>query len=120
MRKIQQLLVILFVALLFNACKKDVPLQNEVVRKLYNKSSNLEISECNLNGKKIYCSTMLVNDGGTLVYDELGKMIGRCNYAWGPVDSICYKLIDCEVVYRAEHNMFDLPFIDKYGLSKQQ
>ncbi|MBP9689264.1 MAG: hypothetical protein KBE91_06610 [Bacteroidia bacterium] len=119
MSKLPFLFVFLFVGVLFNACKKDVPLQNEVVRKLYHKSSNLAISECNINGKKIYCSTMLVYDGGTTVYDENGTQIGHCNYAWGPVDSICSKLTDCEVVYRAANNMFKLPFIDKYGLSKQ-
>jgi len=106
------------IMLVFSGCKKDEPLQHEVVSMLYKQNPNGEILACTLNNQKVYCLSQLVYDGGTAVYNETGDQIGTCNYAWGPVDAICSKLINCEVVYRAKSNAFNLPFIDKYGLSR--
>jgi hypothetical protein len=114
------LILFLVTSLLYlGGCRKDEPLQHEVLRKLYEQNSSGEISECWLNNQKVYCLSQLVFDGGTIVYNESGNKIGTCNYAWGPIDSICKNLDSCEVIYRPKNNMFNWPFIDKYGLSKQ-
>lgn len=115
----KHLILFLGISLVYlSGCRKDDPLQHEVVRKLHAQNPRGEISECWVNNQKVYCLGQLVYDGGTTVYDELGNKIGTCNYAWGPVDSICRNLDSCEVIYRPKNNMFNWPFIDKYGLSR--
>jgi hypothetical protein len=113
----KRLLIIIAIALLaIPSCKKkDGPLG--VLAGLYDEYQHGEIDECRLNGQLVYCAGQNAYDAGSVIYDSTGRMIGRCNYAWGSVDSICGKLKSCETVYRCRDHITGNPFVDKYGLS---
>jgi hypothetical protein len=57
-------------------------------------------------------------DAGSGIYDTAGRLISTCNWAWGPVDTLCSQLKECETIYRCNNHISGQPFVDKYGLSK--
>lgn len=91
----------------------------QTLQTLYSKYHNGEIEECKYNGKIVYCGGLNAYDAGTEVYDKEGNLIGHCGFLWGKTeDAICKELKECEVIYRVKNNIWGLPFVDKYGLSK--
>ena len=95
-----------------------LPENRDVVKKLYIRYKNGMISKCTYNGQTVYCATLNAYDASSAIYDGKGNEIGRCNYAYNDVDSICRKLTDCEVIYRVKSNIWGDPAVDKYGLNK--
>ncbi len=79
-----------------------------------------EIDECKYKGELVYVAGSNYYDAGSAVYDKHGNSIGTCNYAWGPVDSLCKQLTNCEVIYRVKDHITGLPSVDKYKLTKKR
>ena len=96
------------------SCRSDKAEQYFTLKKLYSTYQNGQISECTLNGQKVYTCIYNAYDDGSVIYNLDGEEIGYCNYAWGAVDSICNELISCEVVYRVKDNIWGQPAVDKY------
>ncbi|MDA9555316.1 hypothetical protein N9R54_03690 [Pelobium sp.] len=115
-----KLLTILIATLLigFSSCKKDKFKNQQTVKKLYEIYKNGEISECKYNGEIVYSAGLNAFDAGSAIYNKDGQLIVVCNYGWGNVDPICKQLTDCEVIYRVGDNIWKLPAVDKYGISK--
>jgi len=112
------LLLFLTITMAIFSCKKDVMERSQTVEYLYSMYKNGEISECKYNGDTVYISGIHAVDAGATIYSKFGQKIGDCNWAWGPVDSICYKLTDCEVIYREKsENDYWGPAVDKYNLA---
>lgn len=102
-----------------NGCKKDVEIKHATLIKLVKKYDNSTISECRYQGQIVYRVSINVDDGGSFIYDESdSKLMGTCNFAWGNPDQICYELSDCEVVYRNADNLWGMPAVDKFGITK--
>lgn len=91
----------------------------KALKELYKRYKDGEIRECIYKGQTVYCAGINAYDAGSYVYDREGNEIGRCNYAWKNVDSICEQLTDCEVIYRVKGNIWGLPAVDKYQLGKR-
>lgn len=90
-----------------------------VLKRLYSKFRNGQISECKLQGKQVYTATYSALDAPVLIFDTTGVQIGTCNYAWGRYDAICRELENCDVIYRIKDNIWQMPAIDKYGLARK-
>ncbi len=93
--------------------------KGKVIKKLYSRYKNGKISECTYNGQTVYSAALNAYDAGSAIYDGKGNEIGRCNYAYNDVDSICGKLTGCEVIYRVKGNIWGDPAVDAYGLGGQ-
>jgi len=113
MKKILPLLLLLLCIHAIQ-CKKDHNTP-AVVKNLHAQCPDCEIEICSYNKEMIYGLTILAMDAGTTLYNGKGEKIGECNYAWGPVDSLCKQLEGCRVIYRPK-NFMELPMVDKYGL----
>lgn len=100
------------------ACHKDNFENSQTLRQLYKTYKNGEISRCQFNGAVVFSGALNAYDAGSVIYDEAGRQLGRCNYAWGQVDTICNQLTDCETLYRVKDNIWGAPAVDKYGLGK--
>jgi hypothetical protein len=104
------------IILIVGSCKKD-DFENEVtLHKLYKSYKNGKISECYFDGELVYSAGLNAYDAGETIYNEEGKQIGTCNYAWGQTDEICGELEDCEIIYCVKDNIWGQPKVDKYGL----
>lgn len=101
-----------------SACKKEDFENERTIKQLYKTYKNGEISACIYQGQLVYSAGLNAYDAGSAVYNEDGKRIGVCNYAWGNADPICGELTDCEVIYRVKGNIWGQPAVDKYGLGK--
>ncbi len=115
------LLVLTLTALLtlgLAGCNKDDTDNRNTLKTLYKTYKNGSIDQCKYNGQTVFCAEQNVYDASSTVYDNNGKQIGTCNYAWGQLDEICGKLEDCETVYRVKDNIWGQPAVDKYGLGK--
>jgi hypothetical protein len=99
-----------------SSCKKDDFENKQTLNQLYKTFKNGEIDECKYNGQMVYVAGYNAYDAGSAIFDKDGKKIGTCNYGWGPVDSICNQLDDCETIYRVKGNIWGQPAVDKYGL----
>ena len=102
--------------LMLPSCKEENGL--ETLNFLFNIYENGEIDECLYNDEITYVAGINAYDAGSSIYDSEGNLIGSCNYAWGGVDSLCYLLNNCEVIYRSENHITGEPPVDKYGLGK--
>ena len=89
---------------------------NPVPLKLFSEYKDGYIKECKYEGKLIFEAGLNAYDAGAGIYDQKGTEIGRCDYAWGSVDSICHALTDCKTVYRVENNIWNEPYINIYHL----
>lgn len=87
-----------------------------VLKQLHAVYENGEISKCEYEGQLVYGCGRNAYDAAALIYDTTGQQIAVCNYAWGPVDSICRKLTNCEVVYRCSNHISGQPPLNKYQL----
>jgi hypothetical protein len=105
------------IALCFAGCKKDDAIYFSTLEKLYLMDKTVEISECINNNNMVYVVADNAYDAGAVVYDDKGKRIGICNYAWGHPDPICGQLQGCKVIYRCHGFITGEPFVDVYGLS---
>ncbi len=114
MKKILFLAIITVITIV--SCKKDNVDNRSTLKKMYREYKNGEIDECKYNGEVVYTACLNAYDAGTIVYDEDGNKIGTCNYAWGPVESICAQLQDYEVIYRCKNHISGQPPVDKYKL----
>lgn len=103
-----------FVSLVVFGCHKSVP--NYSVLKKIAKTAGI-ISECQLNGQKVYQAGINAYDAGTIIYSYNGEILGVCNYAWGNVDTICNELLDCNIIYCVKNNIWGQPAVDIYGLN---
>ncbi len=112
------LLICLVFSLSFSACKKENNVTKSVLRQLYKQEPNSEISICKHQGNTVYTLSISAYDAGTTIYNEQGKLIGVCNYAWGKADKMCKELTDCDVVFRTDNHLSRKPAIDKYDLTK--
>lgn len=110
------ILITVSILILISGCKKNEPIEHSVLRKLHKQYPKQGISQCFYKGNKVYCLGQLYFDGGNTVFNEQGTKILTCNYAWGPIDSGCYQLENCEQIYCPTGNSLNLPPIDKYGL----
>lgn len=108
----------LFLFVIAYGCKKSDLKNKEVLEKLYEIYQNGEITECKYNGQIVYTAGLNVYDAGSVIYDQDGKRIANCNYSWQKPEAICGQLSDCETVYRVEDNIWGLPGVNKYRLSK--
>lgn len=102
-----------------NTMKKDatdLPENREVLLKLYGRYKNGEIAACKYDGQTVYCAMINAYDAPSVVYDAGGNEIGSCNFAYGHVDSVCWKLTGCEVIYRVKNNIWGAPAVDNFGL----
>lgn len=115
MNKFKLFLVTSLLFVIFG-CREDNFENSETLRNLYKKYKNGVISECKLNGEKVYTASENAYDASTYIYDKDFNQVGICNYAWGSVDQICKDLIDCETIYRCKGHISGQPSIDKYGL----
>jgi len=107
------ILVVLF------SCKEKVEI-TDGLRKVYTQSFMVgEIDECRYQGELVYIADPNAYDAGSGVFDKEGNPIGTCNYAWGPIDSLCSQLKDCKVIYRVKDHISGEPPVDKYGLGKK-
>jgi hypothetical protein len=109
------LLTCSFAIALFLSCKKN-PDNWSTIKSLHKTYENGEMSECTLDGEKVYHCGLNAYDAGSSIYNAEGDLIGTCNYAWGTPDSICGQLEDCVVIYRVKDNIWGRPSIDKYDL----
>ena len=116
--KLMTLFALLTILVSTNSCEKEHPDNWQTLRQLHKTFKNGEIDECIYNGQIVFCAGLNAYDAGSSVFDKDGNIIGRCNYAWTKVDSICRQLKECEVVYRVKNNIWGLPAVDKYGLGK--
>ncbi len=100
-----------------NSCSKadgDAP---GVLESLYRTYRDGSIDECRLQGRLVYGAGANAYDAGAAIFDSSGRKIATCNYAWGPVDSLCKQVQSCVTVYRCRNHINGQPFVDKYGLS---
>jgi len=88
------------------------------IKSLHDTYKNGEMSECVLDGEKVYHCALNAYDAGSSIFNAAGDLIGSCNYAWGTPDSICTQLEACEVIYRVKDNIWGLSHVDKYKLGK--
>lgn len=100
------------------SCEKESSEQADGLEKLYRTYADGEISECVLEGEKVYTASQNLVDSPVKVYDRQGNQVAECNYAWGKVDAVCEDLTNCEVVYRVADHISGNPAVDKYGLAK--
>lgn len=84
---------------------------------LYQGFEQGQISECVSRDQWIYKGEVSAYDAPSVLFDEMGSLIGGCNYAWGSVDPICEEIEQCEVIYRGPDSMYGPP-LDKYGLEE--
>ena len=98
-------------------CKKDDSIYFTTLEKLYYMDKYVEISECTYNGKRVYSVFPNAYDAGADVYDDKGRRIAQCGWAWSIPPSICWHLQDCKVIYRCHDFITGQPFVDVYGLS---
>ncbi|MFH2095784.1 MAG: hypothetical protein ABIJ16_08770 [Bacteroidota bacterium] len=116
MKTFRYFLPMMVLLICFTACKKDKSDYQETLSELYKTYSNGEIMECKLDGKTVFEAGINAYDAGWVIYDQDGKVIGECNYAWAGVDSICNELTACETVYRCRDHISGQAYTDKYGL----
>ncbi|MCX7638598.1 MAG: hypothetical protein N2044_12200 [Cyclobacteriaceae bacterium] len=93
--------------------------QLNVLRVLYEKFKNGQLSECVLRGKPVFTATLNAYDATIHIYDSAGTLLGTCNYAWGKKANLCRELKNCEVVYRVKENIWRQPAVDKFGLARK-
>jgi hypothetical protein len=108
--------IALIFAIFGGSCKKETT--NTTLQNLYQTYKEGAIDDCAYNGKTVYHTSRNVYDASEEIYDEYGKHLATCNYAWGGVDSLCYKITNCTTIYRCHNSITGQPFVDKYGLSK--
>ena len=114
-RNLIKFILIVTLALWFS-CQKEETVNLESLKSIYKSYINGEIDQCKLNDAIVFCAGLNTWDAPAIIYNNNGKIIGLCNYAWGPVDEICKQLTDCEVIYRCEHHISGQPSVDKYNL----
>ena len=105
-------------ALTIASCEEDNLGNRKTLKSLYKTYKNGQISECDYKGEIVYSAARNAYDAGGAIYDKKGNLIGTCNFAWGPVDSICSELQSCKPIYRVEDNIWGQPRVDKYRLGK--
>lgn len=108
--------------ILFSGCPPQRPVlvscQNDVLESIYKKNSGGQIEICVLGIDSVYTASINAYDAPTDVYSYQGKLIGTCNYAFNLVDSICYELKNCQVLYRGKNHISGEAFVDLYQLEK--
>lgn len=109
-------LLILGCSLGMSSCGKDESINRATLNKIYKLYENGEIIECTHNGNIVYWASANVYDGGGSIYDYDGNSVGICNFAWGPVESICDEVDNCKVIYRVKDNIWGLPAANMYYL----
>ncbi len=117
MKKTFILLALFTLFALSYSCKKN-PDNWSTIKSLHKTYKNGEISECTLDGEKVYHCALNAYDAGSSIYNAEGDLIGSCNYAWGTPDSICSQLENCVVIYRIKDNIWGQSSIDKYDLGE--
>ena len=110
--------LVAFSVLAMISCEPAASDNMQTLKTLYKTYDNGEIAECIHEGKVVYCAGHNGYDAGSTVYDRDGNVIGTCSYAWGPVDTICGQLTECEVIYRVKDNIWGQPAVDKYNLKR--
>jgi hypothetical protein len=119
-KKIHAIIFLLLMMWMLNeisGCKKEDFESKLTLKQLYVIYKNGEIDECRFNGHIVFLAALNAYDAGITIYDEDGNAIGVCNFPWGKVDSICWQLTDCEVIYLVKDNIWKLPAVDNYGLA---
>ena len=111
-------ITILFFFIAIVSCRQDEAITKAGLNTIYIKHKNGSIDECSCKGQKVYFAGMNYYDAGSGIYDTAGRLIATCNWAWGPVDTLCSQLKECETIYRCNNHISGQPFVDKYGLSK--
>lgn len=89
---------------------------NNALQIIYEEHKGGQIEVCVLGRDSVYSASINAYDAPTILYSYQGKQIGSCNYAFNLVDSICYNLTDCRVIYRGRKHISDEPFVDVYHL----
>jgi len=120
-RKISSTRLFVFLILIvvaITACKRDKAEKNPALQELYKTYKDGAIDECTHNSEPCYSASLNAYDVPTVIYNNEGKKIGECNFAWGHPDSICYQLQSCSVIYRCRNHISGQPFVDTYGLSQ--
>ncbi len=111
-------IIFLINAFALNSCRQDEVITKEGLNALYFKYKNGSISEYKLNEQTVYSAMENAYDASTFIYDISGNKIAECNWAFNKVDTICYQLKNCEIIYRCNNHISGQPFVDKYGLGK--
>jgi hypothetical protein len=114
---LKRTLIISIIIICFSACKQDKAITKAGLHTIYSNFKNGVISECKLNEQIVYTASENVYDASTYIYDDKGNKIGECNWAFNKLDTICYKLQNCETIYRCQNHISGQPFTDIYGLS---
>lgn len=99
------------------SCKKPEVENIETLKSLYKVYKFGEIDKAILKNKIVFCGQLDMFDASTVIYSNEGVYLGICNWAWGPVDQICDKLTNTEVIYRCENHTTGQPPIDKFNLA---
>ena len=105
------------IILCFAGCKRDDEIYFTTLEKIYIQHKWSEISECTYNGQMVYSVFDNRYDGGAVVYDDKGRAIAQCGWAWSVPPWICGHLQNCNVIYRCHGFITGQPFVDVYGLS---
>lgn len=99
------------------SCEKPETVSLETLKSLYSEYKYGEIDQGIYNKKIVFSVALNMWDAPTLVYSNDGVLLGVCNWAWGPVDPICEKITNIEVIYRCEKHLTGRPPVDKYDLA---
>jgi hypothetical protein len=95
--------------------KETLPMM-DTLRGLYEIFHDGEIDQAILNNEIVFGASYNAYDAAAIIFDITGRIIGECDYAWGPIDTICYQITDIEVIYRYKHHISGLRPVDKYHL----
>jgi len=109
-------LLMLSCILSLTSCSKDESINRDTLNELFKIYENGEIIECMQDGNIVYHAGKNAADAGSTIYDYDGNVLGLCNYAWGPVDSMCEVVENCKVIYRVKDNIWGLPAANEYYL----
>ena len=108
-----------FLLFLLMSCKSNstaTQQDNSVLQDLYEVFKEGEISECMLDGEMYYVAAWNAYDAGSEIYDSKGNKVGVCYYSTNQVHDLCDKLVNCEVVYCVENNIWGETPVNKYDL----
>jgi hypothetical protein len=109
-------LFIFIIVVFFFSCEKRETPYKETLQLLYSTYKDGEIDECKLNNEVVFCAAFNGYDAAGHIYDNSGNIIGECDYAWGPIDSICHQMTNCEVIYRCKNHISGEPPVNIYNL----
>jgi len=112
--------LLLFSLLMFTGCPPQRSImaapEKTVLQNIYKKVQGGQIDICILGEDSVYTATMNAYDAPTEIYSMHGDKVGSCNYAFNLVDSICYQLNFCKVIYRGRNHITGEKYIDLYHL----